>query len=133
MFSIQNYSISKKLTWMNMLVSGVALLLACGGFCAYDLYSFRDALVRNLSIQAEIIGDNTASALLFDDSHSAEKTLSALAANRHLVSPRFTRTTANLSRHIGASARAGHCPCHLFPWVKVSSIGSGAAVWGWLA
>ena len=85
MFSIQNYSISKKLTWMNMLVSGVALLLACGGFCAYDLYSFRDALVRNLSIQAEIIGDNTASALLFDDSHSAEKTLSALAANRHLV------------------------------------------------
>ena len=85
MFNIQNYSISKKLTWMNMLVSGVALLLACGGFCAYDLYSFRDALVRNLSIQAQIIGDNTTSALLFDDAHSAEKTLSALAANRHLM------------------------------------------------
>jgi hypothetical protein len=60
MFNIQNYSISKKLTWMNMLVSGVALLLACGGFCAYDLYSFRDALVLNVSIQAQIIGDNTA-------------------------------------------------------------------------
>jgi signal transduction histidine kinase/DNA-binding response OmpR family regulator len=85
MFNIQNYSISKKLTWMNMLVSGAALLLACGSFCAYDLYSFRDALVRNLSIQAQIIGDNTASALLFDDPHSAEKTLSALAANPHLV------------------------------------------------
>lgn len=85
MFNIQNYSISKKLTWMNMLVSGVALLLASAGFCAYDLYSFRDALVRNVSIQAQIIGDNTASALLFDDPHSAEKTLSALAANRHLV------------------------------------------------
>jgi signal transduction histidine kinase/DNA-binding response OmpR family regulator len=85
MFNIQNYSISKKLTWMNMLVSGAALLLACGGFCAYDLYSFRDALVRNLSIQAQIIGDNTASALLFDDAHSAERTLSALAANRHLM------------------------------------------------
>ena len=84
MFNIRNYSISKKLTWMNMLVSGVALLLACGGFCAYDLYSFRDALVRNLSMQAEIIGDNTASALLFDDPHSAEKTLSALGANPHL-------------------------------------------------
>ena len=85
MFNIQNYSISKKLTWMNMLVSAAALLLACAGFCAYDLYSFRDALVRNVSIQAQIIGDNTASALLFDDPHSAEKTLSALAANRHLV------------------------------------------------
>jgi signal transduction histidine kinase/DNA-binding response OmpR family regulator len=85
MFNIQNYSISKKLTWMNMLVSGAALVLACGGFCAYDLYSFRDALVRNVSIQAQIIGDNTASALLFDDPHSAEKTLSALDANRHLM------------------------------------------------
>jgi signal transduction histidine kinase/DNA-binding response OmpR family regulator len=81
----RNYSISKKLTWMNMLVSAAALLLACGGFCAYDLYSFRDALVRNVSMQAQIIGDNTTSALLFDDPHSAEKTLSALNANRHLV------------------------------------------------
>jgi signal transduction histidine kinase/DNA-binding response OmpR family regulator len=85
LLDIRNYSISKKLTWMNMLVSAAALLLACGGFCAYDLYSFRDALVRNVSIQAQIIGDNTTSALLFDDPHSAEKTLSALNANRHLM------------------------------------------------
>ena len=85
LLDIRNYSISKKLTCMNMLVSAAALLLACGGFCAYDLYSFRDALVRNVSIQAQIIGDNTTSALLFDDSHSAEKTLSALNANRHLM------------------------------------------------
>lgn len=85
LLDIRNYSISQKLTWMNMLVSAAALLLACGGFCAYDLYSFRDALVRNVSIQAQIIGENTASALLFDDPHSAEKTLSALGANRHLV------------------------------------------------
>jgi PAS domain S-box-containing protein len=70
---------------MNMLVSAVALLLACGGFCAYDLYSFRLALVRSVSIQAQIIGDNTVSALLFNDPHSAEKTLSALRANPNLT------------------------------------------------
>ncbi len=70
---------------MNMLVSAVALLLASGGFCAYDLYSFRTALVRNVSIQAQIIGDNTVSALLFNDPHSAEKTLSALRANPNLM------------------------------------------------
>src|SRR5271169_6828759 len=85
MFKVQHYSISKKLTLMNMLVSGVALLLACVGFCAYDLYSFRLALVRSVSIQAQIVGDNTVSALLFNDPHSAEKTLSALNANQHLV------------------------------------------------
>jgi len=81
----QQYSISKKLTLMNVLVSAVALLLASGGFCAYDMYSFRAALIGNVSAQAQIIGDNTVSALLFNDPHSAEKTLSALNANRHLT------------------------------------------------
>ena len=81
----QQYSISKKLTLMNMLASAVALLLASGGFCAYDLYSSRMALVRSVSIQAEIIGDNTVSALLFNDPNSAEKTLSALRANPNLM------------------------------------------------
>src|SRR5579863_3881514 len=81
----QQYSISRKLTLMNVLVSAVALLLASGSFCAYDLYSFRVALVRNVSIQAQIIGDNTVSALLFNDPHSAEKTLSALRANPNLM------------------------------------------------
>ncbi len=81
----QQYSISRKLTLMNVLVSAVALLLASGGFCAYDLYSFRVALVRNVSIQAQIIGDNTVSALLFNDPDSAEKTLSALRANPNLM------------------------------------------------
>src|SRR6266478_6361950 len=82
---VQHYSISRKLTLINMLVSVVALLLASGGFCAYDLYSFRTVLVRNVSIQAQIIGDNTVSALLFNDPYSAENTLSALRANPNLM------------------------------------------------
>jgi PAS domain S-box-containing protein len=82
--TLQN-SISRKLTLMNVLVSAVALLLASGGFCAYDTYSFRVALVRNVSIQAQIIGDNTISALLFNDPQAAEKTLSALRANPNLL------------------------------------------------
>jgi PAS domain S-box-containing protein len=85
MAKTQQSSISRKLTLMNVVVSAVALLLASGGFCAYDLYSFRLALVRNVSMQAEIIGDNTISALVFNDPQSAEKTLSALRANPNLV------------------------------------------------
>src|SRR5580700_7359253 len=85
MLRVHRLPISKKLTVMSMTVSGLALLLACGGFCAYDLYSFRQGLVRNLSMQAQIIGDNTVSALVFNDPHSAEKTLSALRANPNLM------------------------------------------------
>ena len=84
MLNVQHYSISKKLTWMNMLVSGVALLLACAAFFAYDLYTFRVGIVRNLSTEAQIIGSNTVSALVFNDSHAAENTLSALKASPHI-------------------------------------------------
>jgi PAS domain S-box-containing protein len=86
MLRFRDYSIPRKLTWMNMLVSGTALTLACASFIAYDLISFRKTMDRNLSIQAQIVGTNSASALLFDDPHAAEKTLSALEAAPNIVS-----------------------------------------------
>src|SRR5260370_822229 len=84
MFQFRDYSISKKLTWMNMLVGATALLLACAAFVAYGLITFRRTLVSNLSIQAQIVGSNSISALLFNDPASAEKTLSALQAAPHI-------------------------------------------------
>ena len=60
---------------MNMLVSGTALALACGLFITFDLISIRATMVRNLSIQAKIVGSNSVSALLFNDPKSAERTL----------------------------------------------------------
>src|SRR4029077_7156711 len=85
MLKIQHYSISEKLTWMNMLVSGVALLLACAAFFAYDLYTFRVGIVHNLSTEAQIIGSNPVSALVFSDPHTAENTLSALKASPRVM------------------------------------------------
>src|SRR5271156_829007 len=79
-------SIANKLTWMNMLVSGAALVLACAVFIGYDVVSFRQTIVHNLSTQAQIIGSNSASALLFNDPQSAENTLSALKAAPDILS-----------------------------------------------
>jgi len=86
MLRVRDYSISAKLTWMNMLVSGTALLLACAAFVAYDLVTFRETLMRNLSTQAQIVGANSVSALLFNDPSAAEKTLSALETSPNIVS-----------------------------------------------
>src|ERR1700722_14277074 len=83
---IRNASIAKKLTWMNMFVSGAALVLACASFIAYDMVTFRQAVVRNLSTQAQIIGSNSASVFLFDDPQAAETTLSALSAAPDVLS-----------------------------------------------
>src|SRR4029077_1098585 len=78
-------SLSKKLTVMNMMVSGVALLLASASFFAYDLITFRDNLIAGVSVQAQIIGSNAISPLIFNDPRSAESTLSALHASPHIV------------------------------------------------
>ncbi len=86
MLKVRNYSIRQKLTWMNMLVSGAALLLACTAFAAYELADFRQTLVQGLSIQAQIVGANSASALLFNDPESAGNTLSALRAAPNIFS-----------------------------------------------
>ena len=61
-------------------------LLACASFIGYDLVSFRQATVYNLSIQAQIADSNAVSAILFDDQSSAEKTLSALRASPNIIS-----------------------------------------------
>jgi hypothetical protein len=79
-------SISTKLTLMNMLVSGVELLLVCVGFFAYDQITFRQGSVRTLSARAQIIASNSVSALLFNEPQSASKPLS-LRSSPNIVSP----------------------------------------------
>jgi signal transduction histidine kinase len=86
MLWVTHHSITKKLTRMNMLVSGAALCIACAAFVAYDLVSFRQAMVYNLSIQAQMAGSNSVSPLLFNDPQAAESTLSALKAAPNVIS-----------------------------------------------
>jgi signal transduction histidine kinase len=72
-------SIASMLTWMNLLTSGIALMLVYGSFLAYSLYSYRAAAIQNFTDDAEIVGANSVSAIVFDDRVSAENTLSALS------------------------------------------------------
>lgn len=68
-----------------MLVSAIALLLACAGFFLYDQITFRHNLERTLSAQARIVGFNSTAAILFDDPEAAYNTLSALKDFRNIV------------------------------------------------
>src|SRR5271170_6325155 len=79
-------SLSKRLTRMTVLVSATALVMACAAFVTYDLATFRQAIVRNLSVQAQVLGSNSVAALVFNDPNSAENTLGALRAAPNVVS-----------------------------------------------
>ncbi|HET6219653.1 MAG TPA: ATP-binding protein [Acidobacteriaceae bacterium] len=92
----RDYSILKKLTRMNMMVSGIALALASVALITYDQISVRNAMMHQLSIQAQIIGSNSASALLFADPQSAEKTLSALRSAPNVTDAAITAVDGSM-------------------------------------
>ncbi len=81
---LNNLSISAKLTWMNIAVTGVALIVAAIAFLVYDQGNARTELLENLSTQAQMIASNSISALDFNDPQSAHATLAALAASKNI-------------------------------------------------
>ncbi len=95
-----------------MLVSGAALLLACTALASYELTDFRQRMVRNLFIQAQIAGANSAAALLFNDPDSARTTLSALKVAPNILSAGIYTPAGDIfaswTRDAGASALPRH-------------------------
>jgi two-component system, NtrC family, sensor kinase len=81
----QNTSIRRKQVFIIMLITSVALLLACAMFVAFETISFRKEMVQNLLTLARIIGNNTAAALDFNDAQSAGETLLGLQAQPNIM------------------------------------------------
>jgi signal transduction histidine kinase len=102
----RDLSIRQKLTWMSIAASGAALLLACAAFLAYELFSYRDGMILRLSIRAEIVGTNSASAILFNDEGAAVETLATLKADPHIVSAGiYTRDNRIFATYVRSDRR----------------------------
>jgi signal transduction histidine kinase/ActR/RegA family two-component response regulator len=105
MFRLQDISIRRKLTLIVMVASTVALLFVSGGFVAYELVTFRGVMTSDLATQAEIVGNQSAAALIYDDPSTAEEILGALRAKKHVMAAglyRNGRLFARYARHPGA-------------------------------
>jgi signal transduction histidine kinase/ActR/RegA family two-component response regulator len=85
MAGFRDLSIRYKLTAAGIATMALALLLVSIAFVAFEAVTFRDRIVRQMGTQAEIVGYNSASALLFEDRDSAVKTLAALRAEPHVI------------------------------------------------
>jgi signal transduction histidine kinase/DNA-binding response OmpR family regulator len=75
-----------KLTLITMLTSVAALVLACGAFLGYELYTFRKTMSQDLATLGDVIGDNTTAALTFGDSEAARGVLASLKAQKNVLS-----------------------------------------------
>jgi PAS domain S-box-containing protein len=82
----QNISIRRKQTLIIMLTSSIVLFLACAASVIYDVVTFRGNLVEATSVLANVVGNNCAAAIDFNDHKTAEETLAALHAEGNIVS-----------------------------------------------
>ena len=78
-------SIRRKQMLVIMLTSGTALFLACAGFVTYDVVTFRASAARHLAVLAQVMGNNSAASLDFNDGKVANEVLSALIAEPEVV------------------------------------------------
>src|SRR5579871_1326967 len=102
--------ISRKLLVIIMLVTTVALAVSGFGLVLADSILFRESLERDLSALAQITGDNTAAALLFDDPKAAKQTLTALHARAHVLAACIYRPDGQVFTQYLRDGSSGSCP-----------------------
>jgi len=82
----RNIPIKFKQMLIIMITSCIVLLSACMAFIANEFYTFRDVMIYDFSILANILVKNSETSLHLKDSKAVEDVLSALKANQHIVS-----------------------------------------------
>ncbi len=75
---LRDLPLKRKLTLIILLTCSCVLLLACGVLAIYQLFDFRQNLVHDTTVLANVLGQNTRAALAFQDNNAAQQTLSAL-------------------------------------------------------
>jgi PAS domain S-box len=80
----KNLPIKRKMMLVVMVTSITALVLTAASFITYDLVTFRQSLVRNLTSISTIVAENSTSALLFEDEELATRNLSEFKVDRHV-------------------------------------------------
>ena len=83
---LRDVSLKRKLMVIIMLTSSVALLLACAAFVTYERVEFRQDMVDDLSVKAELFAEQSTAALSFKDPKAATEILRKLVAQKHIVS-----------------------------------------------
>jgi len=108
--ALKDTPIRRKLMTMVLLTSGVVLSLTCAAFIAYELLTFRQSMVRNVSTLGEVIAANSTAALAFENQEDAAEVLAAFKAEPHIVAASLYDTNGQLFAIYPASLPVGVFP-----------------------
>jgi len=82
---LSDVSIGRKLTFLTLVTSSLALFLSAAAFVTYEVVVFRESMVRGLSIRAQLVGASVAAPLTSGDARGAAEALAALASDPHVL------------------------------------------------
>ncbi|MGH9346812.1 MAG: CHASE sensor domain-containing protein, partial [Vicinamibacterales bacterium] len=101
--------IRRKLVVMTAASTTAALLLAGGGFLAWDIAAYRSSIEEDVRGQLRILGESSATAIVFGDERAAGETIAALELRPHVVMACVYGADGRLfaTYHRG---RSGSCP-----------------------
>jgi len=90
MRKFRDINIRLKLTIAIVFISGLALIIACATFIAYEYFTFTKSMVRNLSNLAGVMESNLVMALDSDTPALADETLKGLAFDQNILAAAIT-------------------------------------------
>jgi signal transduction histidine kinase/ActR/RegA family two-component response regulator/uncharacterized membrane protein affecting hemolysin expression len=77
--------IKHKLTLITIATSAIILLIASAAFLIYEYQQSKGNMIEDLSSLADVIGENSSAAIIFNDRKSAESTLQALGTRSGII------------------------------------------------
>ncbi len=93
---IQHISLTRKLVTLILIITGVALLLACAGFVARDVVTFRKLIRQDLMARAELVARSTTTPLTLNNPALANEILNTLNADPHLLNATVFRSDGSM-------------------------------------
>jgi diguanylate cyclase (GGDEF)-like protein len=108
-------SFAHRMTILALLASSVSSATLMAAFLGFDSVSARRQLESRLSILTNIVGQNSAAALLFDDRVAAMEVLGALDAERSVVSACLYGASGKLFAEYQRGKASQNCPEQFVP------------------
>lgn len=107
---IVNLPLKQKLVVVITGTSVVALALACAGFIAFSLVTYRAGAGRDLALRAEVLAASGAAALTFADERAAQETLDVMRVDPHSISAQFYASNGELFAAYARDGALGDAP-----------------------
>ncbi|HJW56314.1 MAG TPA: EAL domain-containing protein [Burkholderiaceae bacterium] len=108
---LQTARLGYRVAMVTFATTGAALLVASLALMLYQFFSLREALVEDLTVQARIIGGNSAAAIVFNDLQACAETLDALSGSPNIVAAgMFNAAREPLAAYHRAGRRAIESP-----------------------